>query len=220
MFYEPDKNDHGLPYNPFKSICVPRPIGWVSTTDANGNVNLAPFSQYNNLGYDPPYLMIAAGTSAHGGRKDTTRNIVDTGEFVVNTATYALREAVNITSRAVERGIDEAELAGLDMIPSRIVSAPRVAASPIHLECRLYSVLSLPGRTPAGTHDVIIGRVVGIHISDELIGSDGKIDVLKARPLARLGYYDYTSVETSFTMMPDGPNVDALLHGLQGKPRI
>jgi flavin reductase (DIM6/NTAB) family NADH-FMN oxidoreductase RutF len=220
MFYEPHKNNHGLRHNPFKAICVPRPIGWVSSMDVKGTVNLAPFSQYNNLGFDPPYIMISAGRSPRGGRKDTTKNIVKTGEFVVNTATYDLRDAVRITSQAVDHGVDEAALAGLDLQPSTIVKPPRVAASPIHLECVLHSILMLPGRTPRGTHDVIIGRVVGIHIRDDLITADGKVDVLKLRPLARLGYYDYTSVESCFTMKPEGPHVESLLRGMEGRPQM
>lgn len=219
MFYEPDKDNHDLPFNPFKSICIPRPIGWVSTIDLAGNINLAPFSQYNNLGYDPPYLMIAVGRSPDGGRKDTTKNIVKTAEFVVNTATYDLREAVRITSRAVAHGVDEAAMAGLEMVPSRLVKPPRVAAAPIHLECRLYTIFTLPGSSPAGMHDVIVGRVVGVNIRDDLIGADGKIDVLAMRPLARLGYFDYTSVDTMFTMLPDGQGAESLRAGLEGKPR-
>ena len=95
MFYEPDKNDHGLPYNPFKSICVPRPVAWVSTLSLDGVPNLAPFSQFINLSYDPPYILISAR-----GHTDTARNITATGEFVVNMATYAMREAINVTSES------------------------------------------------------------------------------------------------------------------------
>ena len=122
MFYEPDKDDHGLPYNPYKSIVVPRPIGWISTVSHDGIVNLAPFSQFNNLAYDPPYVMFSANSFPRTGRrKDSAKNAADTGEFVVNMATYELREAVNITSQFVPPDVDEAKLAGLEMIPSRLV---------------------------------------------------------------------------------------------------
>jgi flavin reductase (DIM6/NTAB) family NADH-FMN oxidoreductase RutF len=215
MFYEPEKNDHGLPFNPYKSIAVPRPIAWVSSVSQAGVPNLAPFSQFNNLGYDPPYLMFSAG-----GFKDTVRNVLETGEFVVNMATYALREAVRITSRNLDPEVDEAVVAGLEMIPSNLVRPQRVAASPVHLECRLYSSLVLPGRTGKQSHNVVIGRVVGVHIRDDVITAEGKIDVLKIRPLARLGYYDYTSIESVFTMLPDGPNVELLRKGLEGRPDI
>src|SRR6202046_984407 len=119
MFYEPEKDDHGLPFNPFKSIVVPRPIGWISTISLDGIVNLAPFSQFNNLVYDPPYVMFSANSFPDSGRrKDSVKNATDTGEFVVNMATYALREAVNITSQFVPPDVDEAALAGLEMIGS------------------------------------------------------------------------------------------------------
>jgi flavin reductase (DIM6/NTAB) family NADH-FMN oxidoreductase RutF len=212
MFYEPDKNDHGLPFNPYKSIAVPRPIAWVSSLSAEGVPNLAPFSQYNNLGYDPPYLMFSAG-----GFKDTVHNILDTNEFVVNMATYALREAVAITGRSLPPDVDEAAEAGLEMLPSRLVKPRRVAASPVQLECRLYSSVVLPGRTPAMGHTVIIGRVIGVHISDDVITPEGKVDVLKIRPLARLGYFDYTSVDAMFSMEPDGPDVERFRRGIEGR---
>jgi flavin reductase (DIM6/NTAB) family NADH-FMN oxidoreductase RutF len=220
MFYEPDKGDHGLPFNPYKSIVVPRPIGWISTISRHGVVNLAPYSQFNNLGFDPPYVMFAANSFADSGRrKDSVRNATDTGEFVVNMATYELREAVNLTSQFLPPHIDEAALAGLDMIPSRIVKPPRVAASPVHLECRFHSSLVLPGNAPDQVDHVVVGRVVGVHIRDDVITPEGKLDVLKIKPLARLGYFDYTTVETMFTMAPDGPNIEARKAGLGGQPR-
>src|SRR5688572_13654769 len=146
MFYEPDKDDHGLPFNPYKSIVVPRPIGWISTIGRDGGVNLAAYSQFNNLGYDPPYVMFSGNSFPDTGRrKDSVKNAIDTGEFVVNMATYELREAINVTSQFLSPGTDEAALAGLEMIPSRIVKPPRVSASPVHLECRFHCSLALPG---------------------------------------------------------------------------
>ena len=222
MFYEPDKNDHGLPFNPYKSICVPRPIGWISTISTDGIVNLAPYSQYNNLGYDPPYVMFSGGGGGGSGlgRKDSVRNATDTGEFVVNMATWELREQINVTSQSVPADVDEAKLAGLEMIPSRIVKPPRVAASPVHLECRLQTIVALPGRTPEQVHHVVMGRVVGIHIREDVLTMDGKLDVLKIRPLARMGYLDYTSVTDVFTMAPTGPGLEERLAGLEGRPKI
>jgi flavin reductase (DIM6/NTAB) family NADH-FMN oxidoreductase RutF len=220
MFYEPDKDDHGLPYNPYKSIVVPRPIGWITTVNSAGGVNLAPFSQFNNLSYDPPFVMFSGNAKPDSGhRKDSVRNATDSGEFVANMATWELREEVNITSQFVEAGIDEASLAGLEMIPSRLVKPPRVARSPIHLECKLHCVVALPGNAHDQVHHVVIGRVVGVHIRDDVIGADGKIDILKVRPLARLGYHDYTSVETRFTMSPSGPKLEQHRMGLEGRPK-
>jgi flavin reductase (DIM6/NTAB) family NADH-FMN oxidoreductase RutF len=218
MFYEPDKNNHGLPHDPFKSIVVPRPIGWISSLDRDGRVNLAPFSQFNNLGYEPPYVMFAAANfPRHKRPKDSVTNVIETGEFVVNMATYALREAVNITGSAVEPEIDEAKLAGLEMIPSKLVKPPRVAASPVHLECRYHCTLALPGRNLEQSHYVVVGQVIGVHIKDDAITPEGRIDVLKLRPLARLGYHDYTSVESCFTMPPIGPHSEIRQAGLAGK---
>jgi flavin reductase (DIM6/NTAB) family NADH-FMN oxidoreductase RutF len=219
MFYEPDKDDHGLPFNPYKSIVVPRPIGWISTVSRDGVVNLAPYSQFNNLGYDPPYVMFSANSHPEAGhRKDSVRNATDTGEFVVNMATYDLREAINITSQFVPPDTDESALAGLDMILSRIVRAPRVAASPVHLECRFHGSLALPGNTFDQVHHVVIGRVVGVHIRDDIITQDGKLDILRIRPLARLGYFDYTTVDSVFTMPPAGTHIEVRKAGLEGRP--
>ena len=219
MFYEPDKDDHGLPFNPYKSIVVPRPIGWISTLSRDGIVNLAPYSQFNNLGYDPPYVMFSANSfPGTGRRKDSIKNATDTGEFVVNMATYELRDAVNITSQFLPPEIDEAKLAGLEMIPGRIVRAPRVAASPVHLECRFHCSLVLPGNAFDRVHHVVVGRVVGVHIRDDALTSEGKLDVVKIRPLARLGYFDYTTVDSSFTMPPLGPDLGAREAGLEGRP--
>src|SRR3954471_13769906 len=219
MFYEPDKDNHGLPFNPYKSIVVPRPIGWISTVSREGIVNLAPYSQFNNLGYDPPYVMFSANSfPGSGHRKDSARNATDTGEFVVNMATYELREAINITSRFLPPGVDEAALAGLEMVPCRLVGPPRVAASPVHLECKFHCSLALPGNALDQVHHVVVGRVVGVHIRDGVITSDGKLDVLKIRPLARLGYFDYTTIDSTFTMPPRGPQIEARKLGLEGRP--
>jgi len=198
---------------------VPRPIGWISTISRGGGMNLAPYSQFNNLGYDPPYVMFSANCFPHTGRrKDSVKNATDTGEFVVNMATYELREAINITSQFVEPEVDESILAGLEMIPSLIVKPPRVAASPVHLECKLHCSLALPGNSLAQVHHVVLGRVVGIHIRDDVLTPEGRLDVLKVRPLARLGYFDYTSVESVCTMPPHGPHVKAREAGLEGRP--
>lgn len=209
MFYEPDKNNHGLPFNPFKSIVIPRPVGWISTVNLDGVVNLAPYSNFGALAYDPPFVMFSASTYLEKGRrKDSVRNATDTGEFVVNMATYELRNEVNVTASLVEPGVDEAALAGLEMIPSRIVKAPRVAASPIHLECQFYTSLVLPSNIRGNAVHVVVGKVIGIHIRDDALTADGKIDVLKIRPLARLGYFDYTSIESTFPIAPSGPHLE------------
>jgi flavin reductase (DIM6/NTAB) family NADH-FMN oxidoreductase RutF len=215
MFYEPLKESHGLAHDPFKSCVVPRPIGWISTVNGTGVHNLAPYSQFQNLTFDPPYVMFAANQKTNGQRKDTVVNVEETGEFVHNMATYELREAVNKSAQDVPPEVDEFELAGVTKASSKFVKPSRVAESPIHFECRYYQTLRLPVHGLRGTVDIIIGRVIGIHIKDEFIADDGKLDVLRLRPLARLGYFDYTTVDSMFEMVIPGTNRD-LLSGMEG----
>jgi flavin reductase (DIM6/NTAB) family NADH-FMN oxidoreductase RutF len=124
MFYEPGQSQHGLPFDPFKSCVVPRPIGWISTLSEDGVSYLAPFSQFQNLSFDPPHVMLSASEATTGARKDTIVNIEQTGEFVWNMATYDLREAVNISAQELPSHVDEFELAGLRKMPARVVKAP------------------------------------------------------------------------------------------------
>jgi flavin reductase (DIM6/NTAB) family NADH-FMN oxidoreductase RutF len=217
MFYEPDKINHGLKHSPYKSCMVPRPIGWISTRSRSGRINLAPFSQFNNVGYEPGYLMFSGGGQPpDGGRKDTVINAEETGEFVYNMATYDLRDAVSRSAQITDSSVDEMEAVGLTAAPSVLVKPPRVAQSPISIECKYYTTLILPGFDWKTTHHVVIGRVVGIHIKDEVIDSDGKIDVVKIRPLARLGYTDYTSVQSTFTLDLASASREFLTWGMSG----
>jgi len=215
MFYEPQKNDHGLRFAPFKSCIVPRPIAWISTVNAKGVVNLAPFSQSNILGWDPPYVMFSAFTRFDGRRKDSVTNAEEAGEFVFNMATYALRDAVVLTSTIEEAGIDEMARAGLTPVSSRLVKPPRVAECPISLECKHYQTTILPSDTAGLFNSVVIGRVIGIHIDDSIITSSGKLDMVKARPLARMGYLDYTSVTDVFEMRPRETTEESVI-GMSG----
>ncbi|HEV8395445.1 MAG TPA: flavin reductase family protein [Vicinamibacterales bacterium] len=206
MFYETAQNDHGLRYNPLKACVMPRPLGWITSMSAAGLVNLAPFSFFNILSYDPAFVMFSAGTHERdGGPKDTVANVEATGEFVYNMATWAQREAMNQTASIVERGVDELRAAGLEACPSRLVRPPRVAGSPVHFECRLHDIVTLPGRTPAAKHSLVIGQVVAVHIDDAALTPDGRVDVLKLRPIARLGYQEYTSVDSVFEMEKSMP---------------
>ncbi len=210
MFYQTDNNDHGLPYNPIKACVVPRPIGWISTLSVAGVVNLAPFSFFNVLSYDPPYVTFSAGRHpGDGGAKDSVVNAEQTGEFVYNMATWAQRSQMNETALITERGADEMTAAGLDGLASRMVRPPRVKGSPVQFECVHHQTVVLPGRTPGTSHHLVIGRVVGVHIDDAALTADGRVDVLKIRPIARLGYMDYTSVESVFSMPKLSPE-DAL----------
>ncbi len=199
MFYE-TKDHHGLAHNPFKSLIVPRPIGWVSTRDGDGIVNLAPYSYFNGVGSEPPTVMFASeGTHIEGDFKDSATNVQETGEFVCNLATWELREAMNASSAQVARSVDEFELAGLTPAPSRLVKPPRVKESPVHLECTHLKTVELPSNDPQRPNLVVFGKVVGIHIDDGII-TDGMIDMNVFKPIARLGYMDYTMVDNVFSM--------------------
>lgn len=208
MFYK-TSDPHGLKHNPFNGLLIPRPIGWISSMDKDGNVNLAPYSFFNGVAYDPPQLMFSA-TSPHtndDGPKDTVRNILETGEFVHNMATWNLREAVNRTSVAAPHGNDEFDLAGMTKESSELVSPPRIKESPIHLECKLVKAVDLPA-AEGGSNTVIFGEVIGIHIDDSVL-TDGIVDIHKVDPIARLGYRDYTRVTEVFSMTrPDWPLKD------------
>lgn len=219
LFYEPGKTEHGLPRDPFKSCVIPRPIGWISTLSPDGIANLAPFSQFQNLTFNPPYILIISGQKTGGSRKDTIDNAERTGEFVWNMATYDLREAVNVTAQEVHANVDEFELAGITKVPSRLVKPYRVAESPIQFECEYTQTIRLALGGAKHAVDMMIGRVLGVHIKKEAITADGLIDVLKIRPIARLGYYDYTSIESTFSMIiPDSDVTQkpGLLAGLEG----
>lgn len=200
MFYE-TSGPHGLRHNPFNALVAPRPIGWISSIDAAGHVNLAPFSYFNALSSAPPMVMYCAnGAHAEGGAKDSLRNVREVPEFVANIVSFELREAMNITSSPAPHGVDEFVLAGLTAAPSQMVRPPRVAQSPVHLECRVVQIVELPSDEKRGhTNTMVIGRVIGIHIADEMV-KDGMIDTARISPVARLGYLDYCAVTETFTM--------------------
>ena len=199
MFYK-TSDHHGLPHSPFKSCVVPRPIAWVSTIHPDGTLNLAPFSFFNALADDPPMVMIAFnGYHEHGGEKDTLFNIKASGDFVVNMVPLALKDAMNTTTADVAPEVDEIDLAELATEASELVKPPRVAAAPIHLECELYQEIELPCTRDDSINRMIIGKVLGVHIHDDVL-IDGLIDLSKVNPLARLGYMQYTSVQDIFVM--------------------
>lgn len=222
MHYSPKKDgikSHGLPFDPFKSSAVPRPIGWISTVSKDGKTNLAPYSQYQNLTWDPPMVMFVANQSVLDdgqSRKDTVRNLEETGWFVWNMATYDLREAVNRSAKALPYGEDEFEYAGVTKAACIEAPAPRVAESPINFEIEYVQSIRIPTGNPVSTFEIIIGRVAHVHIKDEFIMESGKIDIAAIKPLARLGYYDYTVVEKIFEMKAPVAS-DKELAGLEGR---
>jgi len=200
MFYQPDKRDHGLPRDPFKALVVPRPIGWISSIDPQGRPNLAPYSYFNGVSSDPPCVMFAPSMrSREGMRKDSHSNAELSGDFVVNLATYELRDAMNASSASLAAGENEFTSAGLETLPSRLIKPPRVKGAPVHLECIYLKTVDLPSTVAGQANFIVVGRVVGIHIDDALI-VDGRVDIARARPIARLGYMDYCVVDEVFAM--------------------
>jgi len=204
MFYEPSEG-HGLPRNPFKACVVPRPIGWVSSIGPAGATNLAPYSFFNAVADAPPIVMFSSNGVHPHGAKDSADNAARSGEFVINVATWDLRHKMNASSAPVAPGVDEFVLAGLTAAPCRIVSTPRVAETPVNLECRTLQVVELPS-APGGRNVTVFGEVVGVHI-DERVLTNGFLDIAKLKPIARLGYMEYAVVEEVFTM--DRPQADA-----------
>jgi flavin reductase (DIM6/NTAB) family NADH-FMN oxidoreductase RutF len=199
MFYRPDE-PHGLRGNPLNAIVVPRPIGWIASLAPDGSANLAPYSFFNAVAYVPPQVIFAA-TGAHerGGLKDSVANIEATKEFVVNLATWDLREAMNASSIAAPHGFDEFVHAGLTKAPSVVVRPPRVAESPVHLECVLAQIVELESPSPQTPNRMVIGHVVGIHIADHVI-AERVVQIALLDPIARLGYNQFTRVREAFAM--------------------
>jgi flavin reductase (DIM6/NTAB) family NADH-FMN oxidoreductase RutF len=205
MYYDPRRGSHGLSHNPMTALVVPRPIGWISTVSRAGVVNLAPYSFFNVVSGAPPFVMFASKP-----RKDSQRNAEETGEFVYNMATYELREAVNLSSTEWGPGISEPARIGLEMARCHNVKPPRVARSPVALECKYFKTVELISSD--GTRNqssVVIGEVVGIHIDDSVI-VNGHVDVTRMHPLARLGYMDYCAVNELFAIQrPAVPDPEA-----------
>ncbi len=201
MFYRPGLDGHGLAHDPFKALVAPRPIGWISSLDTQGRVNLAPYSFFNAVADAPPMVAYASNGEKSGGngRKDTLANIRATGAFVANVVPFALRDAMNATSGAYPPEADEFALAGLTPAPCRVVAPPRVAEAPAALECRLWRIVDLPG----SANHLVIGEVVGIHIDEAAIAA-GMVDVTRYQPVARLGYRDYTAVASTFPLVRPG----------------
>lgn len=196
MFYDPRSEDHGLAHAPWTALVVPRPIGWISSLSGDGIANLAPYSFFNAVSGVPPFVMFSSA-----GRKDSQTNIEETSEFVVNMAVADLKDALNQSSAPFAPGVDEFDRAGLEKASCRNVRAPRVAASPVALECVLNQVVSLTAQDGTKARsEVIFGEVVGIHVADDVI-VDGMLDITRMRPLSRLGYMDYAVIDDVFEMM-------------------
>jgi flavin reductase (DIM6/NTAB) family NADH-FMN oxidoreductase RutF len=198
LFYEPHARDRDLlPHDPFKALVAPRPIGWISTFAANGDVNLAPYSFFNAMGEQPPMLAFSSF-----GVKDSATFAAETKEFVWNLPTYELREQMNATSGTFARGQSEFDQVGIELAPSRLVAPPRVAATPCALECKVVHEVALTDIHGEDAEQyLVVGQVVGVHLSEGMI-TDGIVDITRIRPIARCGYRgDYAVVDSVFEMI-------------------
>lgn len=188
MFYRPSQG-HGLPHNPFAALVTPRPIGWISSR-AGGHDNIAPYSFFNAVAYAPPQVMFCST-----GTKDSLHNILETKVFAVNLVGYDARHAMNASAAALARDEDEFAAANIAKAECREIDCPHVADAPGVLECRFTQQVRLEG---ADNH-AIIGEVVGVHLRDDCL-VDGRFDVTRYAPLARLGYQDYAVVREVFEL--------------------
>jgi flavin reductase (DIM6/NTAB) family NADH-FMN oxidoreductase RutF len=197
MFYETARRNHGLPHDPVKALVAPRPIGWVTTMSAQGEINLSPYSFFNMIAERPQMVAFSSV-----GYKDAVAFIDETHEFVWNLATFDLREAMNVTSAPFARGDNEMIRAQLEPAPARLVRPPRVARSPAALECKHVRTIQLETRDGRAMDQyLVIGEVVGVHIEDRFI-VDGLVDTGAMRPIMRAGYHDYfvATPETKFSL--------------------
>ena len=197
MFYQPKKNPFSI--DPYKSLIFPRPIGWISSIDKKGIVNLAPYSYFNAIADDPPQIMFVAGASDRSSqKKDTLSNIMATKEFVVNFATTATRKQMNLSSKNIHKDDDEFILTKLKKRKSRLVKVPSVADSPVNLECKLLKSIKLKSSSRKFS-TMVMGEVIGIYIKDSFIVK-GRVNSAAMRYVARMGYSEYTTVSSKFKM--------------------
>jgi flavin reductase (DIM6/NTAB) family NADH-FMN oxidoreductase RutF len=200
MFYTTDINQHGLAHDPFKAIVAPRPIGWIGTKGRDGSFNLSPYSFFNAVSDRPKIVMFSSD-----GRKDSARNAEETGAFTTNFVSRDLVDKMNASSIVVPYEVDEFALAGLTAKAGTLVDAPYVADAFAVLECRVTEIINpmtLSGER--GENVIVFGQVVGIHISETIL-KDGRLDMATARPIARMGYMDYSEGSEVFQLMRPKP---------------
>lgn len=184
-------------------LVAPRPVAWVSTRDAEGRPNLAPFSHFNVVSSAPPVVVFSCNTPEDRPQKDTLANVGATGVFTINIASFPQREAMVETSAQLPPGADEFAAAGLDKLPGQAIDVPRVAGAPASLECRLDRVVRIEGTGPGESDShVVFGRVVGVHMRADLLDGEGRFRTAEAMPLGRLGGVRYVSTGDSFALPP------------------
>ncbi len=196
MFYKPQERDTDLlPHSPWTALVAPRPIGWISTRNQEGAINIAPYSFFNAVAYSPPMVIVSSDSW-----KDTLTFANDSGEFVWNIATWDLREQMNLTSAELERGVNEFDFAKLEMAPCKLVKTPRVAASPVSFECKVAKIMPVVDASGNEMKNrLMLGEVIGIHIDDRFV-RNGRVDTAAMKPIARCGYNDYAVVTELFEM--------------------
>lgn len=198
MKFDPETLETSVVYKLLVASVTPRPIAWVTTQDSGGRVNAAPYSFFNAMGSNPPTVAIGLLADPGKGFKDSARNILDTGEFVVNLVPDRLREEMNLTAVGAPHGLNELDLAGLDSAPSQVVTPPRIAQSPVALECvTLSAVVTGPHQT------IVIGRVVQIHIDDTYVlnAERGHVDAVGLDLIGRSYGSQYIRTRDRFDMV-------------------
>ncbi|MDX1991819.1 MAG: flavin reductase family protein [bacterium] len=196
---QPDVLPHQSTYKLLTGSILPRPIGWISTIDEAGRYNLAPFSFFNVVCPQPPTILFCPSfRNTDGSPKDTLRNVRATGEFVANIVTEPLAEAMNLSSAELPPDIDEFAYAGLTPVPATVVRAPRVAESPVHFECRVHQIIDISDQPGGGS--IVIGRVVLIHVRDDVLTGEDKIDLAALKPIGRLAGTGYCRVTDLFDL--------------------
>lgn len=187
-------------YKLITGTIVPRAIGWVSTVNADGQPNLAPFSYFTAVCAKPPTILFCPGVRGRDlSPKDTMNNLRATGEFVVNIVTEELAEAMNITATEMPEDVNEFEVAGLSTTPSKTVSPPRVAKSPVNYECKVTQIVDI-GDGSSGAGSVVIGEVLHLHIADRVMQPDFHIDIQALKPIGRLAGPNYAYIHETFEM--------------------
>lgn len=224
MFYDSEARMEGtaqmpLPFNPFKALVAPRPIGWITTLTKDGLVNLAPYSYFQAIADNPDIVMFSATPALKTGeqgigfdsqRKHSESNAAVSGEFVCNIVSLELAEAMNATSAHLPAEVSEAEHAGIELTPSYHLKTPRVAAAPAALECVFLDSRPVPRRGGEHVYQMVFGEVVGIHIDDQFV-RDGRVDTAAMNVLTRMGYDEYAVLEKAFSM--SRPDNDPILNG-------
>ncbi|MBY5335687.1 flavin reductase family protein [Rhizobium leguminosarum] len=201
MFYTTDSNRHGLAHDPFKAIVSPRPIGWIGSKGRDGSINLAPYSFFNAVADRPKLVMFSSA-----GRKHSQRNSAETGVFTCNFVSRDLAEKMNLSSAALPYGDSEFDFAGLTPKQADLIDAPYVGEAFAVLECKVTEIIEPKTLSGEPSENVLVfGEVLGIRI-DEAIVRDGRLDMSIARPLARMGYMDYSEGSDVFEMIRPKPH--------------